>query len=422
MSNELLDFKKQDNFEFLKFSPWAKKVYGEERLNKFKNNCGNVLEKAQKTVFDLCLLGQELKTLKAGGEWKEVLDRKDNYKFEYKSFEAFCAYTFGFSQTRTSDLLRIAQFIDTKSKEPKFIEEKYSEYNTSQLIELAAVKDYDWKYFNPKMTVAEMRRAKKYMLQGSFYVEKNNRDFDLMTYTEAWEAEQEEKKKKKPDVQPNGVLPGQIGLTEEVFEPIAEDELPKNPTSDFASACGEEDYIEAARQKAHEAGIPFYEGDADEFDPYVYDGKMSVEDYKLMHQLREEAEEEEVETLEPDYVDEVNEIENDCEEIENETPEIENNKYNFATRTGVREFLHNYMNWERMIGFIGCFFNGLYRYRFKNGISLIAATGVMVTGNGEELSSQSKVKMYIWENESEKAKEITQNQLEKYIAAHLSEL
>jgi len=128
------------------------------------------------------------------------------------------------------------------------------------------------------------------------------------------------------------------------------------------------------------------------------------------------------EVFEPDYVDEVDEIENDCGEIRNETPEIENNKYNFATRTGVREFLHNYMNWERMIGFIGCFFNGLYRYRFKNGISLIAATGVMVTGNGEELSSQSKVKMYIWENESEKAKEITQNQLEKYIAAHLSEL
>ena len=122
----------------------------------------------------------------------------------------------------------------------------------------------------------------------------------------------------------------------------------------------------------------------------------------------------------------MNEIENDCEEIEEETPEIENEqpkkKYNFTTRTGVREFLHDYMNWETMYGYLGCFFKGLYRYRFKNGMSLIATTGKSVEGDGEDLSAQLKVRMYIWENECENAKEITQNQLEKYIATHLSEL
>ena len=196
-----------------------------------------------------------------------------------------------------------------------------------------------------------------------------------------------------------------------MFEPIAEDELPKNPTSDFASVCGE--HIEKVEEYWSEKQY-----DREKLKEQLKKAGQSDETIEKFIEIAEEDEE----VFEPDYVDEVDEIENDCGEIRNETPEIENNKYNFATRTGVREFLHNYMNWERMIGFIGCFFNGLYRYRFKNGISLIAATGVMVTGNGEELSSQSKVKMYIWENESEKAKEITQNQLEKYIAAHLSEL
>ncbi len=48
----------------------------------------------------------------------------------------------------------------------------------------------------------------------------------------------------------------------------------------------QEKEIEEAREKAHEAGLPFSSAPFDseeEFNPYVFDGSMSVEDYKLMH-------------------------------------------------------------------------------------------------------------------------------------------
>ena len=48
--------------------------------------------------------------------------------------------------------------------------------------------------------------------------------------------------------------------------------------------------IEEARAAAHAAGIPFSEKpyrDGEDFDPYVFDGSMSIEDYELMHRMIE---------------------------------------------------------------------------------------------------------------------------------------
>jgi len=48
--------------------------------------------------------------------------------------------------------------------------------------------------------------------------------------------------------------------------------------------------IEKGRAAAHAAGLPFSEKpfrDGEDFDPYVYDGSMSIEDYELMHRMIE---------------------------------------------------------------------------------------------------------------------------------------
>ena len=43
---------------------------------------------------------------------------------------------------------------------------------------------------------------------------------------------------------------------------------------------------ERAREFAHAVGFPFLEKPYDEeFDPYVFDGGMSVEDFRLMHRM-----------------------------------------------------------------------------------------------------------------------------------------
>ena len=49
--------------------------------------------------------------------------------------------------------------------------------------------------------------------------------------------------------------------------------------------------IEEARATAHEAGLPFSEKpyrDGEDFNPYVFDGSMSIEDYELMHRMMNE--------------------------------------------------------------------------------------------------------------------------------------
>ena len=48
--------------------------------------------------------------------------------------------------------------------------------------------------------------------------------------------------------------------------------------------------IEEARAAAHEAGLPFSENpyrDGEDFNPYVFDGSMSIEDFELMHRMIE---------------------------------------------------------------------------------------------------------------------------------------
>ena len=66
-----------------------------------------------------------------------------------------------------------------------------------------------------------------------------------------------------------------------------------NNISPFIEAHSDElplDVLEAAREKAHAAGLPFYERPyrGDDIDPYTYDGHMSIEDYELMQKLMEQ--------------------------------------------------------------------------------------------------------------------------------------
>ena len=66
-----------------------------------------------------------------------------------------------------------------------------------------------------------------------------------------------------------------------------------NNIAPFMEAHSDElppDVLEEAREKAHAAGLPFYERPyrGDDIDPYTYDGHMSIEDYELMQKLMEQ--------------------------------------------------------------------------------------------------------------------------------------
>ena len=210
--SELLDFQSRENFNFFKYSCYVT----EDEKQDFLTDCQRILEYAHATVKDMCLLGLRLKELKQSLYWRDVFDPNANICFSYDRFEDFCVYAFGFSKTKVSNLLNIAEFVKLNGENVDFIDKKYAGYNTSQLVELGSVSEYDRKFFNPKMTVAEMRLVKNLLKTACS---------STWTPKEALtEAKKRAEAKLKPTSKNPDVLPGQITLTdlarkEEVFEP-----------------------------------------------------------------------------------------------------------------------------------------------------------------------------------------------------------
>ena len=417
---DLLDFKNRENFDFFNVSSY----YGDQQRFKsaLKADCEKVLEYTHKTIQDMCMLGYQLKELKESGRWQWVKNPKTGYCFEGGEFAEFSNYAFGFSKTKTSDFLRISKFLQVRGENEIYLPERYKDYETSQLTELASVEDGRLHYFNPEMTVEEMRLVKRYMEWGPYWDEhkkalEDGEEFDALAYAQAWKAREDEKKNKPQP--PEGVLPGQKSiedfstsfnvkqyeeedeqeLEEEVSEEESEEE--ENPTSDLADESDEEetDEIERAREAARQAGIPFsdkpFEGEDDDFNPLAYDGSMSVSDYKQMQEEIAEAD----------------------KELEEELEEEEETGYNFKTRAGVREFLADSEHWAGRSGY--WWFQPACCYTFRNGAMLYALKYTSITDI--DTFGRKDCVLYFIKHQGA-VSEITKEQIEQYCALHKDEL
>ena len=93
----------------------------------------------------------------------------------------------------------------------------------------------------------------------------------------------------------NGYYCGQLGEDMNLDELTAgvryHYENSRNDIAGFIEAHDDRlppELIEEARAAAHAAGLPFSEKpyrDGEDFDPYIFDGRQSYEDYELMHRL-----------------------------------------------------------------------------------------------------------------------------------------
>ena len=170
---------------------------------------------------------------------------------------------------------------------------------------------------------------------------------------------------------------------------------------------------ERAREQAHKAGIPFYEGEIDEnFNPYVYDGNMSVEDYKLMHQHMEE-----------DRAVQTSGLQDSAKPANEEsTQKKEKTTYNFATRAGVRTFLADYENWKKYSkSWNSVFFKNVYGYTFKNGKYIMACERTVFEGADFDIDITVVEPVY-YLSSSYGMIEISKNQFEQYCAEYKNEL
>ena len=94
----------------------------------------------------------------------------------------------------------------------------------------------------------------------------------------------------------SGYLSEEMGVTELATGVRHHYDNGLNNISPFIEAHSDElppDVLEEAREKAHAAGLPFYERPyrGDDIDPYTYDGHMSIESYELMQKLMEQDQE-----------------------------------------------------------------------------------------------------------------------------------
>ncbi len=227
--NELIEFKDRANFDFLRFR------YAQDyEQRELKADCERVAQYARDTVKDFCLLGLRLKEMKAAEQWREVVDETGT-PFSYAGFEEFCKYAFGFSQTKVSNLVRIAEFVQVKGDSVNFIERKYADYSMSQLVELASVPKENRKYFNADMTVDDMRAVKIYMRDSVGFIYMTDSESDqILEKAKKFRAEENlkraEQKERRREImrgetepgesvfESNEQLPGQTNLFDDTFD------------------------------------------------------------------------------------------------------------------------------------------------------------------------------------------------------------
>lgn len=525
--SEMVVFTKHENFDFLKFSSRCPAKHQEA----LKADCAMVQKTQSLTAQTFGVWALRLESLRDGGYWEDVINPETGYAFYNDGFGAFCKHAFGLSETATSNLTKIAQFIVGCGDNVGQLRENYKDYSFSQLVELSSVATDTHKFFKPTMTVKEMRTAKDYVKKSvEFRLEEKGADYDLLAKAQQWK-----EKDKKPE-KPIEVIPGQIDLdditdsvevtvqsiptselandgervlTEEEREEVIKSFLLFEPWRDkqkrlydkyksscrmyeflleirdvyclescstaegwsmdvnskgfiISALCGgayeffvgweqiasqivalinrgeyyteDDERIEQARESAHKAGIPFYEGDAEEFNPYVYDGRMSVEDYKLMHEQMEadkavddyDEEDEAYEDMQADMETIERESEKSLPADEYEPYELEKGcapwlKVDFSNRVGIRAFLQEFMSWEQLAVVIP--FLEVYRYKFKIGTLYAINSRVSSILENRENREFSFSVRYFWQDKGDiLAFETTKDHLEKFIPLHKDEM
>ena len=266
--NELIEFKDRANFDFLRFR------YAQDyEQRELKADCERVAQYARDTVKDLCLLGLRLKEMKAAEQWREVVDETGT-PFSYAGFEEFCKYAFGFSQTKVSNLVRIAEFVQVKGDSVNFIERQYAGYSMSQLVELASVPKENRKYFNSAMTVDDMRAVKNYMRDSVGFIYMSDSESDQILekakkFREEQNARRAEQKAERQRIMQKPTqeielseekaedqIPGQTNLFDDTFD---ENETPYYDAAEDLEAekrtieSAAEEWAQAQEEEAEEA-------------------------------------------------------------------------------------------------------------------------------------------------------------------------
>lgn len=381
--SELVVFTARENFDFLKFSSRVPAKQQEA----LKADCITVQETQKLTAQTFGVWALRLVDLRDGGCWENVINPETGFAFYNDGFGAFCKYAFGLSETATSNLTKIAQFVVNHGDNVGQLCENYKDYSFSQLVELSSIATETHKFFKPTMTVKEMRVSKDYVKNSvEFRFEEKGADYDLLSKAQSWKD-----KDKKPE-KPIEVIPGQINL-DDISDSVKMDVI---PTSQVANASEEEVDIYDMPMQTHSF-------DSDDYD-------------------------EEDEAYE-DMQGEMQTIEQDSEKS---LPQAKSpiKEYDFSTRDNIRLFLNDYENWYyrddiRTPFTKYCYWITLPNFDMVYAFEMNVATGATLEGKQEHAT---EVEYFIFLHSQYYYKEmpnvfqITKSDLEGYLMAHRDEL
>ena len=441
MSNELLDMTVRKNFDLLTI-PDAYGVTAQEQAE-LRANCQKVVTTFRKTVFNFCVMGAQLEAIKRSGTWKYVSDDKHS-TFQYRKFSDFVSYVFGFSETRTSNLMSLAKYVIEDDGEYAFINPRYQDFNESQLIEMSTLETWDRQKIQSNMTVTDIRLVKKYLKSVEYIADKLYPDFDLLPCARRWEEKEEAKKQAKEEITP-GVLPGQVSVEEVASFPISEMASDGDEVQD---ASNEEEYkpnggvaFAYCDLSAEDEDEPTGEESADEYDertaayaPDEYDERTAAyapDEYAERTAAYAPDEYDEEDEAYEDMQGDMQTIEEDSErsiafaELDVPPPidvleeEEENARVDLSNRVKIREFFSKYDQWNSL--FCPYDFMKIWRFTFFNGMAVYAIQ-TFACENLETMKSDHSTVRYYWQNADKAVLEVTTRELERVIPLIRDEL
>lgn len=341
----------------------------------------------------------------------------------YENIESLAEAEFEIKRSTTYDLMAVwERYHDDQN--PMAIKEGFKDFSSSQLLEMTKARYCGIeRRINPRDTVRAIRGYVRYCNK---YADDNSHFPDESL--QEWLAREEERQRQIAESEqlslPGEVVQtsGQNYLTEKDFALVDKViNLGKRSEPEIKEETFDE-LTERAREQAHAAGIPFYEGEMDEnFNPYVYDGNMSVEDYELMHRLMEEGkkaeEEQQTETVQTSGLPSNDEV----TVIKGNEGREEEKKYDFSTRAGVREFLNDCLHWkekECSSPFISCHY-----YMLKNKRRIYVYVQRTASKNNIDGIYEVIHRFFIDLNQySDVPVEITKEQFERYCSLNKDKL
>lgn len=400
MANELLEFNAQAEFNF-KMSSFAERGQKEE----LESDCRQAVEHAKSSFKEMCLLALQLNEIKQKGHWENVINPKTGMAFFNSNFDEFTDYAFGLSKTKTSNLLRISQFVVWYGEDRGEIESAYKGYGYSQLVELAPVPPQHRAYFNSDMTVDEMRVAKDYVKNtAEFLDEKKKEGFDLLEKATEWK---ERKKTSAPAKTEQ--LEGQTSLFDDE-ETDGEDM--RNPTSDFGERGDEVDEVEEIAEEIEQNACVLigYGDDCEPAEGEVWQGggiDRDTDDYDEQAETQEDMQAE-MATIE--------------EDAEKSLPAEEVPSVDLSTNAKIREFLYGYDKWGRRFSAYPLEFMSVYYHSFRNGRAILAVLSPCCS-DMEQMKTDHSTVRYYWKNEPNGTFfEVTTRELERVIPLIKDEL